>query len=85
MFEALKELAAGYDKIYSQPFAYHVEYNPVVYDQEPYKPDETIQDLLNDYLNELNILREKYLETKDEKLGRLLLDLLPAAIYSSLN
>ncbi len=75
-----------YTRMFSEPFSLdYLDPNPVVYEKEPFSPNETIQDLTDEYLAALNILREKYLETKDDELARLLLDLLPAAIYSSLN
>ena len=75
-----------YTEMFSEPFYMdHIDPNLIVFNNEPYTPPETIQDLLNDYLNALNILRAQYLESKDEKLGRLLVDLLPAAIYSKYN
>ena len=59
--------------------------NPEIYNNEPYIPPETLQDVVNDYLNGLNILRQKFLETENDDYARLLLDLVPAAIYSRIN
>jgi hypothetical protein len=59
--------------------------NPEIYHNEPYNPPETLQDVVNDYLNALNILRQEFLETENDDYARLLLDLVPAAIYSRIN
>ena len=63
----------------------YIDPNPEIYNNEPYTPAETMQDALNDYLNALNVLREKFLETEDDNYARLLLDLVPAAVYSKIN
>lgn len=61
------------------------EFNPVIYDNEPYDPPETLQELVDDWMDTLNTIRELYIETEDEKYAQVLYDLLPAAIYESLN
>lgn len=86
MFESLKSFEPQYDEMFKEPFPLQrIDPNPVVYDNFPYKPEETVEELYLDYINMLEILRKKYLETKDEKLARLLIDLLPAGIYSKYN
>ena len=73
-------------QIFAEPFELEpYEFNPVIYDDESYDQPEYLQDLVDDWLNTLNTLREIYLETEDEKYAQLLYDLLPAAIYEGLN
>lgn len=84
--QAMESIHKHNMQIFAEPFELEpYEFNPVVYDNEPYNQPEYLQDLVDDWLNTLNTLREIYLETEDEKYAQLLYDLLPAAIYEGLN
>ena len=73
---------ARYRDMFSEPITMdELKFNPVVYNNEPYQVPETIQEILNQYLDALNKLREDYLATGDEKYATLLLDLVPADVY----
>ena len=77
-----QEQSEKYKDMFSEPIGLEpLSFNPIVYDNEPYTPAETAQDIVNDYINALNVLRIKYLETNDERYARLLLDLVPADTY----
>ena len=86
-----KEILEGLEKIYhielNEPLCYEDfgTFDPIIYNNEPYEPAETIKDLTLDWLNTLNILREKYLETDDIRFAHLLYELMPVGVYDKLS
>lgn len=84
--KAMEKIHQHNMQIFAEPFELDpYEFNPVIYDNEPYDPPETLQELVDDWLDTLNTIREIYLETEDEKYAQVLYDLLPAAIYEAIN
>lgn len=73
-------------QVFSEPFEMEpYDFDPVIYENEPYDVPETLSELVEDWLATLNTIREIYLETEDERYASILYDLLPAGIYTRLN